>query len=335
MEAKPTVLLLSVLLLAGCLQAAPPGDGTVEVIFSIQGEETRVTGTTGEQAIDNWTLLLYKDDKLVEAGASNSGAAIKKKLVTGDYTAFAVVNPPTSFRADSYPRLGTLTEAESTLRDNAPGRLVMTGSRTITVPVPDGNTQRIGVDRMVCKAGIRKISVLFTDPVLSGRTFRLKAIYLTNCYGKSRYGSDWNASDILSDPFYWYNRMGFQTDSAVDGILADMDIDAILTADSPYMQEHAFYFYPNPLPETLDSRSETWSRRHTRLVIEAQIGERTYYYPVTLPASHRNRTYFIEEAVIRDLGSLDPELEQPGTVDITFSTSTDDWSPVYSVTETS
>ena len=335
MEAKPTVLLLSVLLLAGCRQAAPPGDGTVEVIFSIQGEDTRVTGTTGEQAIDTWTLLLYKDDRLVEAGTSNSGAAIKKKLVTGNYTAFAVVNPPVSFRADGYPRLGALTEAESALRDNVPGRLVMTGSRTIAVPVPDGNIQRISVDRLVCKAGIRKISVLFTDPVLAGRPFRLKAIYLTNCYGKSRYGSDWNASDILSDPSCWHNRMGFQTDSSVDGILADRDIDAILTADSPYVQEHTFYFYPNPLPETLDNRSETWTRRHTRLVIEAQIGERTYYYPVTLPASYRNRTYFIEEAVIRDLGSQDPEQEQPGTVDITFSTSTDDWSPAYSVTETS
>ena len=69
--------------------------------------------------------------------------------------------------------------------------------------------------------------------------------------------------------------------------------------------------------------------------LEAQIGDRTYYYPVTLPESQRNRTYLIEEAVIRTLGSLDPEKDQPGSIEVTFRTSTEDWSPAYTVTETS
>ena len=335
METRPTALLLSVLLLAGCHQAAWPGDGTVEVVFSVLGEDTRVTGTEGEKAVQDWTLLLYKDGRLTEAGTSDSGSAIRKKLVAGDYTAFAVVNPPASFQAAGYPELETLAGAESALRDNAPGRLVMAGSRPLTVPVPDGATQQIGVDRLVCKAGIRKISVQFTNPILSDRPFLLKAIYLTNCYGKSRYGSDWNAADILSDVSCWYNRMGFQTNPDVDGLLAETAIDATLTADKPHVQDYAFYFYPNPLPETQDSRSGTWSRRHTRLVIEAQIDGRTYYYPVTLPASGRNKTYIIEEAVIRKLGSRDPEQDEPGAIDVRFSTSTDDWSPAFTVTETS
>ena len=335
MKTKYTALLFPFLLLAGCSRADLPENGTVEVVFSVLGEKTRVTSAEGERAVDNWTLLLYKDGRLAEAGTSDSGSAIKKKLAAGDYTAFAVVNPPLSFQAAAYPELSALAGAESALRDNAPGRLVMAGSRTITVPVPDGGTQQIGVDRLVCKAGIRKISVQFTNPVLAGQPFLLKAIYLTNCYGKSRYGSDLSATDILSDASCWHNRMGFQPDGDVNELLSERGIDATLTADKPHLQEHTFYFYPNPLPETMDNQSGTWSRRHTRLVIEAQISGRTCYYSVTLPASGRNKTYIIEEAVIRKPGSQDPEQEMPGTMDVTFSTSTDDWSPTYTVTETS
>ena len=335
MKAKRTALLLSILLLAGCQRAAQPEEGGVEVIFSIFGEETRVMGTDGERAVDNWALLLYKDGSLIEAGTSDSGSAIRKRLVAGDYTAYAVVNPPASFIPAGYPELSSLTGAESALTDNGPGRLVMAGSRTVTVPVPDGGTQRIGVDRLVCKAGIRKVSVGFTDPLLAARSFVLKGIYLTNCYGKSRIGKDWETADIGSDVTLWYNRMGYHSNGAVDAILAETGLNINVTADSPHAQEHTFYYYPNPLPETLDSRSGTWTRRQTRLVLEAEIGGRAYYYPVTLPASQRNKTYIIEEAIIRKLGSRDPEKDEPGAIDVVFRTDTEDWSPEYNVTENS
>ena len=335
MEAKLTALLGGLLILSGCHRAAPPGPGNVEVVFSVLGEATRGTGTAGEAAVDSWTLLLYRDGRLAEAGTSSSGSAIRKTLPAGGYTAFAVVNPPPSFDPAGFPDPGALAGAESALGDNAPGRLVMAGSRSVTVPVPDGSVQRIGVDRLVCKAGIRKVAVQFTDPGLAARPFRLKGIYLTNCYGKSRYGSDWTAEGILSDASAWYNRMGFHSEAGVDGLLAETGLDIPVTADRPHTQEHVFYYYPNPLPASLDTRSGTWTRRKTRLVLEAQIGDRTYYYPVTLPESQRNRTYLIEEAVIRKLGSLDPEKDEPGVIDVTFSTSTDDWSPAFQVTETS
>ena len=335
MKANCTALLGSLLILGGCHRAAPPGPGSVEVVFSVLGETTRATGTDGEAAVDDWALLLYRDGRLAEAGTSSSGSEIRKTLPAGDYTAYAVVNPPASFAPAGFPDTGALAGAESALGDNAPGRLVMAGRRTVTVPVPDGSVQRIGVDRLVCKAGIRKVSVQFENPDLAARPFRLKGIYLTNCYGKSRYGSDWAAEDILSTASVWHNRMGFRSEAGLDALLAETGLDIPVSADRPHTQEHVFYFYPNPLPASLDTRSGTWVRRRTRLVLEAQIGDRTYYYPVTLPESQRNRTYLIEEAVIRKLGSLDPEKDEPGVIDVTFSTSTDDWSPAFQVTETS
>ena len=335
MRANCTALLGSLLILGGCHRAAPPGPGSVEVVFSVLGETTRATGTAGEAAVDDWALLLYRDGRLAEAGTSSSGSEIRKTLPVGEYTAYAVVNPPASFDPAGFSDPGALAGAESALGDNTPGRLVMAGCRTVSVPVPDGSVQRIGVDRLVCKAGIRKVSVQFENPDLAARPFRLRGMYLTNCYGKSRYGSDWTADDILSTTSVWHNRMGFHSETGVDGLLAETGLDIPVTADRPHTQEHVFYFYPNPLPASADTRSGTWSRRKTRLVLEAQIGERTYYYPVTLPESQRNRTYLIEEAVIRKLGSLDPEKDEPGAIDINFSTSPDDWSPEYNVTETS
>lgn len=335
MEAKFTALLGGLLLLGGCQRADQPGSGNVEVVFSVLGERTRVTGTAGEAAVDDWTLLLYRNGRLAESGTSSSGAAIRKTLPAGDYQAFAVVNPPASFSPASYPDTDTFSEAESSLDDNAPGRLVMAGNRTVTVLGPNGGTQRIGVDRLVCKAGIRKISVQFDNPGLATRSFRLKGIYLTNCYGRTRYGSDLTAGDILSRSSLWYNRMGYHADGGVNGLLAETGLDIAITENRPYTQEHVFYFYPNPLTETLDTRSGTWTRRRTRLVLEAQVGEGTYYYAITLPASQRNRTYLVEEAVIRKLGSRDPEADEPGSLDVTFRTSTDEWSPAYTVTETS
>ena len=330
---KRTVLIVSVLVLVGCDRAAQPEAGNVEVVFSVVGEATRGTGTEGEAAVGDWALLLYRDGRLTEAGTSSSGSAIRKTLPAGDYTAYAVVNPPAGFSPAGFPTPSALAGAESALGDNAPGRLVMAGRRTVTVPVLDGATQRIGVDRLVCKAGIRKISVAFNNPEVAARPFRLKGIYLTNCYGKSRYGSDWTAAELLSDASAWYNRMGFHSEAGVDGLLAETGLDIPVTADRPHTQEHVFYFYPNPLPEAQDTRSGTWAQRRTRLVLEAQIGERTYYYPVTLPTSRRNNTYIIEEAVIRTLGSRDPEKDEPGSIDVTFSAVPDDWTPEYNVTE--
>ena len=330
---KYKVLIVSALVLAGCDQAAPPGPGGVEVVFSVTGETTRLTGTAGEASVDDWALLLYRDGRLTDAGASDSGAAIRKTLQTGAYTAFAVVNPPAGFALAEYLTPEALAGAESALSDNAPGRLVMAGSRTVTVPAPDAATQRIGVDRLVSKAGIRKISVAFTNPELAVLPFRLKGIYLTNCFGKSRYGSDWSADEIHSDATWWHNRMGFHSETGVDGLLAETGLDIPITSDRPHTQEHSFYFYPNPLPESLDTRSGTWTRRRTRLVLETRIGERTYYYPITLPSSQRNRTYLIEEAIIRKLGSTDPEKDEPGAIDVTFSAASDAWAPEYTVTE--
>jgi len=330
------MLLPALLLLTGCREEVRPAPDTVEVVFSISGTETRSTDASGEGRVDSWTLLLYRNGKLADAAASSpESTVIRKSLEAGGYTACAVVNPPESFHPEDYPTLQTFSEAESALGNNRPGRLAMAGIRNVSIPGAGAETQVIGVDRLVCKAVIRKISVHFDDPALAAKTFRLKALYLTNCYASSRYGNDWKQEELSLSPERWYNRMGFTSDSEVDALLSDRGIDSIITPATPYGQPHTFYCCPNPVPSRDDDRSGTWSIRPTRLVIEAEIGGKTCYYPVTLPAMQRNRTYIIEEAVIRKPGSLDPEGNEPGAVETAFGTDTDDWGPDYPVEETS
>ena len=328
-----TCFLSGILLLAGCRGTVGDLPEKDDVTFSLLGTDTRTTIDLGEGNIDRWTLLLYRDGKLADVGTSGVETSIRCTLETGTYMAFAVVNPPSSFRPNALKTLSDLFNAELDLRDNTPSRLIMAGSRSLTVPVTDSSPQTIKVDRLVAKASIRKISVSFTDPVLQTRTFRLKAIYLTNCYGKTKLGNDGDVSWMNADASYWYNRMGFHSDTGINALLADRSINAVISASSPYRQTHHFYFYPNQIAQ--DSRSGNWSIRHTRLVLEAEIGGRIYFYPVTLPSTSRNKTYIIEEAIIRKLGSNDPEKEEPGSIDVVFSTSTGDWGTIYTVQEKS
>ena len=326
-------LLPGFLLLAGCRGTVGDLPEKVDVTFSLLGMDTRTTNTIGDGNIDQWTLLLYREGKLADVGTSGSETLIRRPLEAGNYTAFAIVNPPSSFRPDSFCTLSDLSHTEFDLKDNTTSRLLMAGSRTITVSGKGNSLQAIGVDRLVAKASIRKISVNFTDPVLQSRTFRLKAIYLTNCYGKAKLESDGDVSWMDADASCWYNRMGFHSDSGVDALLADRGIDAIISASSPYKQKHHFYCFPNQADQ--DSRSGDWSIRHTRLVLEAEIDGKTYYYPVTLPQTFRNKTYIIEEAIIRKLGSNDPEKDEPGSIDVLFSTSAGDWGQLYTAQENS
>lgn len=328
-----SIILPGLLLTAGCRGMVGDASEKVDVSFSILGTDTRTTVTSGERNVNRWTLLLYREGKLIDIGTSGSDSPILCSLKAGSYTAYAIANPPSSFRPENYTSFAKFSNAESSLRDNGLSQLVMFGSRTITVSDKDDRPKSIGVNRLVSKVGIRKISIDFTDPTLQSRTFRLKAIYLTNCYGKNNLRYDVEASEMDADASCWYNRMGLQSDTGVDALLADYDINAVITASSPYGKEHHFYCYPNRADR--DNRSGEWSIRHTRLVLEADINGKTYFYPITLPAMQRNKTYIIEEAIIRKLGSNDPEKDEPGSIDVVFETSVSDWDPAFTVHENS
>ncbi len=334
---------LTLILLSSCFSACNNEEGStsVKVTFAIEAP----TGTTrvpapdpaDEQTALHWTLLLFRDGELADYGISSSSGTITRELGRGSYTAWAVVNAPEdSFRPETVRTARELEETLFDLGDNRLPGLLMAGRETLRIPEDtDGGARTIPVDRLVCKAGIRKITVRMEDPVLSARPFVLKAVYLTNCPRKARLGRD-AAADDLASADAWAHPMGYRPDPSVDPFLADTGIDAGIASGSSHPVAHLFYGCPNPVGSAADSRSrDAWTPRCTRIVIEATVGGKTYYYPITLPATARNKTYIAEEAIIRGLGSLDPEEEVPGALEAVFSTSTEDWSPAYQTNEQS
>ena len=332
-------LLCSVSSFTACDREGRPGP--VKVTFAIEApaETTRVPGSdpAAEQAALHWTLLLFRDGELADYGICSSTGTITRKLERGSYTAWAVVNcPEERFRPESVRTEQELEETAFDLGDNRLPGLLMAGRETLRIPEDtDGGTRSIPVDRLVFKAGIRKITVRMENPVLSARPFVLKAVYLTNCPRKSLLGRDATTGD-LAPAGAWANPMGYISDPSVNGLVSDSGIDAGIASGASHTVSHLFYGCPNPVGSAGDSRSRAaWTPRCTRIVIEATVGGKTYYYPVTLPATQRNKTYIAEEAIIRGLGSLDPEEEVPGALEAVFSTDTEDWSPVYQIHEQS
>ena len=85
-------------------------------------------------------------------------------------------------------------------------------------------------------------------------------------------------------------------DAAYDALLYD-SVTATVDNKKPYEKEHVFYPYPNPTDK--DTYDATWQPRHSILVVEVTFQGKKGYYPIVLPVLERNKTYVIDELVIR------------------------------------
>ena len=95
----------------------------------------------------------------------------------------------------------------------------------------------------------------------------------------------------------------------MDALLVDGPIGRVVTAGSPYTGSHSFYPFPNPTPASEDILTmDAWTRRCTRLVIEASIDSDIVYYAIRVPSMVRNRIYAASSVVIHGRGSNDPEV---------------------------
>ena len=330
------------LLFTACSKGPSPERELVEVTFSVQpdGEGTRTTANLAadEKKIIRWALLLYQEGKLIHCGTITPSGTIRQSLSPGDYEAYAIVNYPKSgprkFRPDLMLDKTQLHAYVTDLQDNADYRFVMSGSRQITVVGHDG-TQVLPVERLVCKTGIRKVTLSAEAPPLLRNAFVLKAIYLTNCLRSSGFRADPGPGDLPADLSQWAHPMQYRPEDDLDPLLADREIDKAVTPELPYTVPHYFYCYPNPTDVSEDTRAAQWAPRCTRMVLEAQVGSRTCYYSITLPSLKRNRTYIADEVVIRSYGSSDPEQVIPGSIEVVFSTGTQEWSPEFNIIEDS
>ena len=313
------------------------GDGDMcEAVFSVHSP---TKASVAELAVNHWAVMLFDVANpaavyRAESSSSNDITCVARK--GRSYRAYAIVNYPTEglgeFNPASIGNEGELLGYASYLSGNSPSGLVMFGYANLQ-NLPVSGTTHISISRLCSKVSILKITVNMEDAKYEAMTFTLDALYLTNVFTKSTFGDDEIPS---ADSPYWYNAMGWHGSgsvSSLDLLLGERGINTVIDNGASYTTPYCFYTYPNTVSQYDDHNDAEWSARCTRLVIESTLGGKKYYYPVTLPDMKRNHNYIIEEAIIRRPGSLDPEGEIPGALDINLSINEGTWDTEYNIYE--
>ena len=302
---------LAALAIASCTREKADIDGLpVEVNVTILGTApTRATAVTyaNESKVANLQVYVFNEGKLEDY--QDAGAAMTAQLTatSGQRTVWALVNAP------SIQDITTETELKakvSQLAENKTDAFVMSGSTT--QELKDGGTVPVTVKRIVSRVSIKKISTDF-QYALASESLTVDGIYLINVAGDNTYAAD-------GTPGTWVNQLKHQ-DTNLDVLLYDK-VSATVNNKTAYEKEHVFYPYPNPTQE--DTYDATWKPRHTIRVVEVTFEGKKGYYPVVLPALERNKTYEIDEMVVRHRPG-DVPYKPLETGDATVQITVNDW----------
>ena len=297
--------------LCSCTREKADIDGKpVEVNVTILGTApTRATSVTydNESKVGNLQVYVFNAGKLEDY--RDAGAAMTAQLTatSGERTVWALVNAPA---LDNVATESELRAKVSQLSDNRTDGFVMSGCTT--QELKDGGTVPVTVKRIVSRVSVRKISTHF-QYALAQETMTSHGIYLINVAADNNYAAD-------GTPATWVNQLGHK-DNGYDKYLYDAPA-ATVGNSKPYEKEHVFYPYPNPTEK--DTYDATWAPRHTMLVVEVTFEQKKGYYPVVLPALERNKTYVIDEMVIRHRPG-DVPYKPLETGDATVQITVNDW----------
>ena len=259
----------------------------VELNVTILGTTpTRATSVkyANESKVGNLQVYVFNDGKLEDYQDAGQAMTAQLTATSGLRTIWALVNAPT------LKDLKTESELKATvsrLAENGTEAFVMVGSTS--QELKDKITVPITVKRLVSRVSIKKISTDF-EYALASETLSIDGIYLINVAGDNTYAAD-------GTPGTWVNQLKHK-DSEYDALLYDK-VSATVSNQKAYEKEHVFYPYPNPTDAV--NYEATWAPRHTMLVVEVTFQEKKGYYPVPLPVLERNKTYVIDEMVIRHL----------------------------------
>ena len=264
----------------------------VEVNVTILGTApTRATSVTysNEAKVKNLQVYVFNNGKLEDY--QDAGAAMTAQLTatSGTRTVWALVNAPT---LKDLTTENELKAKVSRLADNDIDAFVMVGSTS--QELKDGLTVPITVKRFVSRVSIKKISTDFQS-ALASETVSIDGIYLINVAGDNTYAAD-------GAPGTWVNQLKHK-DNSYDALLYDK-VTVSVNNQKAYEKEHVFYPYPNPTDN--DTYDATWAPRHTILVVEVTFQSKKGYYPVVLPVLERNKTYVIDEMILRHLPNDEP-----------------------------
>lgn len=240
-----------------------------------------------------------------------SGSSTSITVKTGSKTVWAVVNAPDILNVTTLTQLKAVS---STLGSNTTN-FVMVGSAPAEVPSED--PIEVEVKRIVSRVLVKKVTAAFTNPAYSAMTCKLVKMFLLNAPGDTNLG-------LTAAPTSWFNQREYEYVGSVNDLLVTNCSDYNLNS-GPFTTACYHYCYPNPT--VADSQATTWSARHTRMVIEVELGGETFYYPITLPVLEAGKSYEIENLTITRKGASNPDTVI-SLADATFVIDIKEWTVV-------
>lgn len=283
-----------VCLAAGCEGGISPDDdsesGKIRLEIAVPVHETKVEGSAEENAVRNLQVYVFDHNGMLEAYGYEDAESLSLSCSSGQKEVVALVN---ASRLDDVVSLVDLEGRKSYLSENRVGSFVMEGRESATLRA--SSSLRIPVRRIAARVALAGISVDFALDQHNSQNFQVKSIYLLNVAGDRNYLTP-------TRPGKWHNRIFRESDSPeVVGVNLT---NVFITPSSPYNKVHYFYCYPNPTAS--DESGGVWTPRKTRLVVEAELGGKTYYYPVTLDGIVSNSASTVTMKITRP-GSSSPD----------------------------
>ncbi len=272
----------------------------------------------GNQADDNFinTLELFvfnaegpdagELDAYKKFTASDGLDNLSIKATTGRKTIYAVANSHRSDWDGVVTFNGFQGVTHSLIHDNSKD-FIMIGSTEATLQVT--TSVSFSISRLVSRVKLNSIRTAFAGSLYAGMKLSNVKAYLINVHGsKNIYDGNVATPVILNRKALVEADAGSCT---MPGMLSDVISSQI--GDAGYNTPHYFYAYENTLePETAENR-------FTRLVIQADLNGKTYYYPVNInregygyapSVGHkgikRNTSYEMNVTIMRP-GSDDPD----------------------------
>lgn len=289
---------------------APQDTQPCTVTFSVYDAATKAT-TTNDAKVNSLQVFVFLGDNLDVYGSSAT-SSVSLECTPGSRNIVVIANGPDLHTVTTKTALLATT---SLMANSSVTSMEMVGTKTVTLSAAN-KTVSVPVSRLGARVVVSSIKKNFSSAALQALTFKVKRIYLVNVAGDCKYGGG------SYTPTVWFNRM--KHDAEQSAMTLDSP-DATVSAGTKYSTVHTFYAWPNPT--SADSEATTWSARHTRLVIEAQLGSDTFYYPITLPALESNKSYNIDEVSITRPGSSSPDVPV-SFLDCSFSVTVTGWTNV-------
>ena len=276
----------------------------------VQTKSTTITAAN-EIQVNSLQVFVFRGDALDAYASLSNVSELTISCTAGERQVYALVNCP---NLSAISTKTALLATSSLLTANSSSNFQMIGHQD-GVDLPDDSPVTIDVHRLAARVVIKKISRAFTVSSLAAKSFSIDQIFLVNVAGDINYGE-------TAAPTVWLNQRAYNNEQALFTYDAPA---ASLANNASYSTVHNFYTYPNPTVD--DSEADTWSARHTRLVVKTTMGTDVYYYPITLPALEANKSYEVEELILTRPGSDSPD-KPVSFQDCTFQINVLGWTTV-------